>query len=204
MPGIFSVLKGNFNDPMAVSSWIMENVPCFKGGLVPKDWEQAVYTEASIRHIHPLIVSIALSMTRKYGYRFSDSTNQSSRLNIEDLILRTTGTRMSAADPARRRETNIATMKMLDYKFGIASASGNRPEMQRLAQEFVNLLDAAKPGELSEVEMAWGAPLIRRAIERARPAPSGGRRGDPSGGGPYRVAPWVETGEIDEIDKEAE
>jgi len=203
MPGIFSVLKGNFNDPMAVSRWIMENVPCFSGP-VPKEWEQAVYREASVRHIHLSIVTFALSMTRKYGYQFSDSTNRSSRLNIEDLILRTTGPRVNAVDPARRRETSIATMKILDYKFGIASASGDGPEMQRLAQEFAKLLNAASPGELPEAEMAWGAPLIRRAIERERPVPRGGRRGDPSGGGPYRVASWVETGEIDEIENEAE
>jgi hypothetical protein len=216
MPAIFSVLKGNSRDPMAVSSWVMQNVPCFKGP-VPQDWSQAVYYEASVRRIPPWVLTFALSLTRKYGYQFSGSTDGISRLTVYDLEHRNTGPQMNAADPARRRETSIATMKYLDFKFGIASANGDHQEMQRLAQQFVELLNAADPGELPHEEIVHGAPLIGRAIEwdgralREDERFSGRNqprerlsRGDPSGGGPYRVADWVKSGEIDEKEGEAE
>jgi hypothetical protein len=163
MPGLFSVLKGNSRDPAAVSHWVMENVPCFKGP-VPQDWTQAVYYEASVRRIPPWVLTFGLSPTRKYGYQLSDSTGGISRLTVNDLNHPNTGPQLSPADPARRRETSIATMKYLNYQFGIASANGDHPEMLRLAKQFVKLLDKAGPRELPYEEIVHGAPLIRRAI----------------------------------------
>jgi hypothetical protein len=230
MPALFSALKGNSKDPMAVSSWVMENVPCFKGP-VPQDWTQAVYYEASVRHVPPWALSFALSLTRKYGYQFTDITSGNSRRNPVDLVgvpITRAGQKMlgklpqqyNALDAADRRDRSIGTMKYLDFKFSIASSNHDGPEMLRLAQEFANLLNAARPGELSEVEIVHGAPLIRRAIEpikwdgralrederfNGRNQPRERPSGEDPGGGPYRVASWVESGEIDEeTDGEAE
>jgi hypothetical protein len=177
--------------------WIMQNVPCFQGP-VPKDWTQAVYNEASARRIQPAVIALALSMTSMSGYNFSALTSQ--RVSAEEAIRRNSQTRINASDPG----TTIATMKMLNEQFGIASASGNGPDMQRLAQQFANLLNAASPNGISDEETMHGAPLLRRAVVWDVRSPTRGRGADPSGGGPYRVADWVKDNEIDEDEEEAE
>jgi hypothetical protein len=197
MPALFSSFKGSVADPVDVMGWIMQNVPCFKGP-VPQDWTQAVYTEAGARHIQPAVIALALSMTSMSGYNFSAITSR--RVSPEDAIRRNSQPGIYASDPG----TSIATMKMLNEQFGIASANGNGPDMQRLAQQFANLLNAASPKGISDEEIVHGAPLIRRAIVWDVRSPTRGRGGDPSGGGPYRVADWVKDNEIDEDEDEAE
>jgi hypothetical protein len=82
--GLFSVLKSNSRDPAVVSRWVRENAPCFKGP-VSQDWTQAVYYEASVRRIPPWVLTFGLSLTRKYGYRFSDSAGGTPLLTVTDL-----------------------------------------------------------------------------------------------------------------------
>ena len=167
--------------PEIALQWILENVPCFINGRTPIAWTHAVFREAARWNIRFSIIEAALLMARKRGYEFAGVVTPPS---FEE---RDTHQHLKAApDP---RQTAVATARWLESKYQAASLSGNPKEMESLAKAFAELLNKAEAEHLPEEEIQHGAPLLRRAIVRRHGAPEGGRGGDPSGGGPYRVQP---------------
>jgi len=90
-------------------------------------------------------------------------------------------------------------MEILDHQYLVASANNDIEKMKRIAEAFVDLLNKSEP-EISDEEIVNGAPLMRRVIERRAPTPGGRGRG----GGPFRVAPWLETIEFERYEPEAD
>jgi hypothetical protein len=192
MPRFFSDLKGDQRNAKNVASWILENVPCFPGA-VPMEWEQAVYNEAKRRSINPGVLSVAISLARSLGYKFTDPS-VSYGISGAAPIYRDSGDTMQSVTAAEERANQKAYAEALEWKYRMAMANDNVEAMKRIAQAFADLLNAAYP---RDEEIQWGAPLLRRAIERRVGAPEGGRGG--SRGGPYRVIPGaLETELIEE------
>ena len=192
MPGFFSDLKGDPRNSNDVLQWILENVPCFPG-TVPKTWEEAVYLQAKRRGVNPTVLSLAISLARSLGYQFTDPYKI---YHISDIapIYRNSGPSMRATTAAEERAGRIAYIEDLEWKYRIASATDNVEQMKRIAMAIVDSLNDADP---EDAEIVWGARLVPRGVEKNTlriGAPRGGRGGDASGGGPYRVAPWLEAG----------
>jgi hypothetical protein len=142
-------IRGDLKDPVSIRNWVLENVPCFQGP-VPKELTQAVYAKLRQWHVSPRVISLGLALTRRDGYVFYYDSDAYIRPHVDvggrdvNGNYYPPGDKMSA-DVSDRRQRNIATMEMLNAKYEQAMFTHNSKDMQRIAQNFADLLNAASP-----------------------------------------------------------
>ncbi|SRR6266446_2650875 len=198
MPSLFlSSFNGNFKSPVAVRNWVGKNVPCTKGP-VPQEWTHAIYAKLRQYGVSPAVITAGLTLARADGYVFNDDRIM---VTAPKPITINTGPTMGVPSESPR-QARIHAAEVLEWQFEKAKLNNNYGEMRRLAQQFADLLNSCDAGRTSEEEIQWGAPLLRRAVERnadgSDPAPrEGGVR--TWGRGLYVPVPIVEgEGEAEE------
>jgi hypothetical protein len=174
---------GARDKPEIALQWILENVPCFD--VTPIEWTNAIYREALRWKIKPSTLADAFGLARERGYSIAASV-------IRPIEKTSTEPRWTKPKNVQSpKEAAIAHAKVLESQYELASLANNSKEMKRIAKEFERLLNRSEGEGIPGEEIQHGARLLRRTVVRPREEPQPGFPTDPSGGGPYRVSPWL-------------
>jgi hypothetical protein len=201
-PILLGSLKGSPRSPASVRNFVIENVPCTNGG-VPQEWTHAIYAKLRQYGVAPAVIQAGLALARRDGYVFDDGRVPVSTLASVPNLTPTNNTSYSLPSEGPK-QTRKRVAEMLEYQFERARANNNYSDMERIAQEFVDVLNKAPPGTIEEEEMQWGAPLLRGVVRMADgsdPGPASGTNGAP--GWPYRPL-WYVTGDLRAMEGEGE
>jgi hypothetical protein len=144
---------------VSVRDWIIRNVPCTQGP-VPEEWVNAIYIKLIQSNVEPAVVSAGLALARKAGYVFDDGTFPS------DIVFKGPPQPTIGVPSQSPKQMRQSAAEMLEWQFENAQAVGNYSEMRRIAKQFANLLNSFDPDSVSDEEMQWGAPMLRRAVRR--------------------------------------
>jgi hypothetical protein len=124
-----------------------------------------------------VVITAGLALARADGYVFDGVlpgkiTTTVLKGNISTAP--TMGVRSESSKEEHKR-----TVEVLEWQF--EKLNSNYGDMKRIAGQFADLLNGAEP---IDEEIQWGAPLLRRSVERMKDGSDPVPRG--AGGGPYR------------------